>query len=423
MKWRNQFLALFCLLGFGGLGVLYFQHWVIQRPFGIVLFIGEGLAPGRLAATRLYAGGADTRLSLDSMENMALLTNYSSDFATPDQAAAATTLATGIKVANRTIGIDVNGRPITNIVELARARGRVTGLVTDISLTSPTGAAFYAHTANANDRESLAIQLAEGGKFDVLLGGGAADFLALTKNGHRRDERDLIFEMRRAGFELVRSKAELEAIPGWRRPKLLGLFGNESLAYIDQVAAHSDQPRLSDMVRRAIELLQFNPKGFLLIVDAGLMREAAQTNNGERTLAETAELDRAVAVARSYAGRKSTVLVCGDVAIGGLSVNGFPFRKDSGVALLGLNSAGDPTLSWATGPNGVAVYGASKLLSTTQSGEITRAQAPQEPAAVYATAATNTVDDVIAFGSGPGTAVLHGSMDNTTVFKIVRDNL
>ena len=90
MKWRNQLLALFCLLAFAGLGVLYFQHWVVQKPFGIILFIGEGLAPGRLAATRLYVGGADARLTFDSMNHLALLINYSKDFAVPDRAAAAT---------------------------------------------------------------------------------------------------------------------------------------------------------------------------------------------------------------------------------------------------------------------------------------------------------------------------------------------
>src|SRR3954463_8040206 len=92
MKWRNQLLALFCLLAFAGLGVLYFQHWVVQKPFGIVLFIGEGLTPHRLAATRVYVGGADARLALDSMPHLALLANYSKDFAAPDQAAAATAL-------------------------------------------------------------------------------------------------------------------------------------------------------------------------------------------------------------------------------------------------------------------------------------------------------------------------------------------
>src|SRR6266404_2179249 len=118
VKWRNRLLALICLFVFAGLGVVYFKHWVIQKPFGIILFIGEGLAPARLAATRVYAAGADTPLALDSMAHMALLTNYSNDFAAPDQAAAATALATGVKVNNRLIGSDSAGRPLPNLIEL-----------------------------------------------------------------------------------------------------------------------------------------------------------------------------------------------------------------------------------------------------------------------------------------------------------------
>src|SRR5207245_7463337 len=53
VKWRNHMLALVCLLAFAGLGILYFQHWVVQKPFGIILFIGEGLASHRLAATQI----------------------------------------------------------------------------------------------------------------------------------------------------------------------------------------------------------------------------------------------------------------------------------------------------------------------------------------------------------------------------------
>src|SRR5437870_13550694 len=101
VKWRNQLLALFCLLAFAGLGVLYFQHWVIRKPFGIVLFIGEGLAPGRLAPTRAYVGGAATRLRLASMPHVALVTNCSKAFAAPAQAAAAPAIATRVQATHR----------------------------------------------------------------------------------------------------------------------------------------------------------------------------------------------------------------------------------------------------------------------------------------------------------------------------------
>jgi alkaline phosphatase len=355
-----------------------------------------------------------------------LLRNYSNDFAAPDQAAAATALATGTRVNNRLIGSDSEGKALTNLIELARRTGRATGLVTNANLTDPTVAAFYAHTADQNDKAAIAHQLVESLRIDLILGGGAADFLPEAKGGHRRDERDLLLEIRRNGFDLVHSRAELEGIPGWRRPKIFGAFGAAELAYADQIEARGEQPTLSDMVRRAIELLQFNRTGYFLVVDAGLMRKAAEKNNGERTLAETVELDRAVAIARQYAGGKTAIFVCGDVGVGGPTLNGYPFRKDRGIAVLGLNSAGDPWFSWATGPNGGRHYGAAKLAATQEppptSPVPSPPEQPQEPAAFFAPSALTTVDDMVVFGAGPGAEALHGSMDNSALFQIIRDD-
>jgi alkaline phosphatase len=198
------------------------------------------------------------------------------------------------------------------------------------------------------------------------------------------------------------------------------------MAFANQIEQKSDQPSLADMVRRAIELLQYNPGGYLLVVDAGLMRKAAQANQAERTFSETIELDRAVATSRRYAGPKSTIIICGDVGIGGLSLNGFPFRKDSGLALLGLNSAGQPWLTWATGPNGIASYGAVKSTTPRNDGDTdpaTSGPAQLEPATVSTNVALNTVEDVAAFGSGPGSEALQGLLQNTVVFRIIRDEL
>ena len=369
MKWRNQLLAFVCLLAFAGLGILYFNHWVVQKPFGIVLFIGEGLTPHRLAATRVFAGGADARLAIDSMPYLALLTNASRDFATPDQAAAATAIATGTKVKNRSLSVNAEGRPLPTLIELARERGRATGLVTDSEVTDPTSAAFYAHSTGNSDEDTLAQQLLDGSRIDVLMGGGTNHFLPLTKGGARRDGRDLTLEFRRNGYDVVTNRADLESIPAWRRAKLFGAFAPNELAFSTAIEGREEQPALGDMVRRAIELLQYNPGGYLLVVDAGLMRKAAQANQAERTFTETLELDRAVGIARRYAGARALVVVCGDAGIGGLSLNGYPFRKDSGIALLGLNSAGQPWLTWATGPNGLAAYGTVKNAKTNEAAE------------------------------------------------------
>ncbi len=425
MKWRNQILALVCLTIFIALGVLYFRNWVVQKPFAIVLFVGEGLTADRVAATRLYAGGANTKLALESFPALALLSNHSQDFAVPDEAAAATTLATGVKVNNRSLGVGPNDKRLTSIIDLARDKGRAIGLVTNGRLTNPTAAAFYATGKGGAD---LAQQLADERKIDIVLGGGGVSFLPEAKNGQRTDGRDLVLEMRRNGYEIVRTKAELENIPQWRRPRLLGIFSEREMAFGNEIAAGSEQPALADMTRRAIELLQWNAGGYLLIVDAGLMRTAARENQGERTLAETIELDRAIAIASTYVGANSTILVAGNLGIGGLSLNGTPFRRDSGVALLGVNSSGEPALTWATGPNGINTR-APLPEPEPEEEPAPPGEAPfddagaQEPAAAYAPEARSTVNDVLAVGRGPGTEKLHGFLDNTMIFKIIAEQL
>jgi alkaline phosphatase len=178
------------------------------------------------------------------------------------------------------------------------------------------------------------------------------------------------------------------------------------------------------MVRRAVELLQYNQRGYLLIVDAARMREAAEANNAEKTLAETVEFDRTLATVQRYAGGRSTIIACGDVALGGLHVNGFPFRKDSGIALLGLNPAGQPWITWATGPKGMQSYGAAKLPdkgAATPNPESEKEQS--QPAAFYTNSALPTIEDVAAFGSGRGSEALHGTIDNTRIFRVLQDEL
>src|SRR5437899_1218395 len=235
----------------------------------------------------------------------------------------ATAIATGTTVPNGAIAINGDKKPITSIIELAREYGRATGLVTDTKLTDPTSAAFYAHPVDPNDTEKIAAEFVDGGKIDIAMGGGAAQFLPATKGGERQDKRDLLLELRGNGFDIVRTRAELEAIPAWRRPKLFGAFNNAELAFANQVEERDQQPNLSDMVRRAIQLLQYNAGGYLLVVDAGLMRKAAQENNAARTRVQTLALDGAVALARRYVGQKSTITVCGFVARGGMHVRCF----------------------------------------------------------------------------------------------------
>jgi alkaline phosphatase len=403
MRLRNNLLALAILLIFLALGTVYVRFWVVQRPFGIILIVSDALASRHLASARLYADGASHRLAMEQhFPHSAIVRTDSAQFAVADDASAATALATGHKARHHTVGIGENGASVASIVELARQAGRSVGLVTNGRLTDPSSAAFYAHSAKAADADGHALALLSTGVFKVALGGGHDDFLPSGKGGRRHDGRDLLSGLKPPGWEIVRTRGELETASSYREGTLLGLFADGMLASSRERESGVAQPALSDLVRRAVQCLETNYRGYVLVVDDALVSHAASMNEGEQLLRETLELDRAVATAVEYAGEKSLIVVTGRKGIGGFTLSGYPLRQDKGLALLGPTPEGHPAITWATGPKG-----------------------PQsnEPAACQTPSALNTAEDVIALGRGIGAERVRGFIDNTEVFEILRDSL
>ena len=434
MKLRNQLLALFCLLVFLGIGVLYFREWAgPQKPFGIILFIGDGLVSGNLTAARLYDNGADHPLTLESLPNLALVSNYANDFAVPDSPAAASAIATGSKVNNGSIALDPHGQPLPSILDLARTHGRAIGLVTNGCLTDATTAAFYAHAAHSNELENIAAQFSDQAKLDVALGGGAFDFLPSSNGGRRKDGRDLIAELQQKGHEILRTRADLENAAAYSTASRLGIFGDGNFSYAAQTEPGSAQPSLADMTRRAIQFLQVNRNGYLLVVDAELISRAAEQNDGEHTITETIELDRAVATALKYAGGNALIIAVGKHAIGGMALNGYPLRQEHGVGLLGTNAFGFPAIVWASGPNGPAPQPIVAPAPSPESLSAMPTASPalssdssvmkKAPAAFYAPTAVNTAEHTLGIGSGPGSEALRGVIDNTAIFEMLARQL
>jgi len=419
MNLRNQLLALFLVLIFIAAGVLFFHTWVVQKPFGVILFVGDGLVTGNLTAARLYDVGAEHHLTMDTFPHLALVTNYANDFAVPDSPAAASAIATGVKVNNGTIGISPKGRPLQSILELAKQRGRAVGIVTTGGLTDASIAAFYAHVPKSSQIDAIAAQFSQNAMLDVALGGGAQDFTPESKSGHRKDGRDLLLEMKDRKVEIMRSKAELENAAIFTTAPRVGVFANGDLAYSNQIEPGSQEPRLSDMVRRAIEFLELHERGYFLVVDAELISRAAEQNDGEHVLTETVDMDRAIATALRYAGDNAVVLAVGEHATGGMTLNGYPLRQEHGVGLLGVNAFGYPAIAWATGPQGLQ----KPAVTGTAQGSPAPSPSGNQPAAFYAPTAIDSAQDVIAVGKGPGTEALKGVIDNTQIFQILESGL
>ena len=415
MKTRNLLIALTCIALFILAGVLYFKSWVVQKPFAVILITSDGLNSSALAAARIYDGGADKNLALESMPHLGLLKLTSNEFAVPDAPAAASALATGRRVKQNALSVDSDGKKITTLLELAANAGRKTGIVTNAAVVDPAVSAFYAHQMDGQNLVEIAATLPDLSNVDLLLGGGEKYFLPVDKGGIRTDGQDLVLALRQKEWTVARTKAELAAVQSWSTSRILGVFNRDNLAKSRAIASGTEEPSLEEMVKSAISILQFNTQGYFLVIDAGLIEKAARENSGETFLSETIALDNAVAVTRKYAGDSALIIVAGKQAPGGFRMNGYPFRQDQGAAVIGVNARGIPSLTWSTGPHA----------SPNNSAE--PAQLPSgalvEPSTVYTPEALNVVDDPLIFSFGPGTEKLTGYIDAKDVFTLIHSKL
>jgi len=92
------------------------------------------------------------------------------------------------------------------------------------------------------------------------------------------------------------------------------------------------------------------------------------------------------------------------------------------------NESSNTSLTWATGPKGIRIPDASPPDDSMEPAKTIPAATSlsplsSQPAAIYAKSARKTTDDVVAFGTGLGADALHGTLESTAIFEIVRDNL
>lgn len=303
----------------------------------VILMIGDGMGPSHFAAARFYSNrllGKDLQMSqVMQCGRIAILLNDAADTMIPESAGAATQIATGERANWGVASTASDGTtPLPTVLELAKKRGMSTGLVTTSAITDATPAAFVAHVSNRNDQEAIAAQIAQSG-VELLLGGGGGFFLSQAQKGDRKDGRNLLEEMRRAGYTVVSNAGELQHAHG---AKILGLFHPGWMNFeIDR--ANTNEPSLAEMTAKALDLLSRNQRGFFLMVEGGRIDHASHMNDAATTIREVLAFDEAVGDALQFqkAHRNTLLIITADHETGGLSLIGHD--RDSEEKYVGPN--------------------------------------------------------------------------------------
>lgn len=289
----------------------------------VILFVGDGMGMASIDLARTVLAGSDGYLDFERAEYTGIQKTHSADSLVTDSAAAATALATGFKTNNAWLSITPDGRSVKTLVEAAREAGKATGLVTTVTITHATPAAFGAHTTS-RDELPVADQYAALKTADVYMGGGLAFFVPRSAPGSKRsDERNLVREFQEAGYSYVSSRAQLLSASA-PTGKLLGLFAQGHLPYyIDRPFLGVDVPTLAEMTQKALDILSRDPEGFFLMVEAGKPDWANHGHDAMTATMEIYELNEAVNAALNFleVDPSTLIVVTADHETGGVGLS------------------------------------------------------------------------------------------------------
>ncbi|MDD5462189.1 MAG: alkaline phosphatase [Methylococcales bacterium] len=471
----------------------------------IILFVGDGMGVSTVTAARIYDGqqkgghGEENSLSFEKLPYLALSKTYSVDQQTPDSAPTMTAMVTGVKTIGDSLSVNqfvahsepdaniVNANKLTTILERAKSDGMSVGIVSTARITHATPAATYAHTTNRDwegDSDlpagatvpDIAAQLIDfniNGGIDVALGGGRTRFIPKTATdpeygiaGKRKDGRDLTADWinKHNNARYVWNKEQFDAIDPNATDHLLGLFEPSHVHYEADRIAHdkAGEPSLTEMTRKAIDILKKNKNGYFLMVEGGRIDHAHHSGNAYRALTDTQQLAAAVQAAMEKTNTKETLIIVTADHSHVFTIGGYPQR---GNPILGLTQgvgASSPDLDMLGLPyttlnyaNGTGYTGASNLQPAGSKTFTTpntaswpsgseghnpasfspafgrpllvnpQVQAPDylQETIIPLGAETHAAEDVAIFAGGPKAHLFHGVMEQNVIYHVMAEAL
>ena len=262
-----------------------------------------------------------------------------------DSAAGATAFATGVRTYNGAVSVDVDGNPVTTLLEHAKDLRKATGLVTTAQVTDATPAAFGSHVPDRGDQSEIARQFIEVTKPDVILGGGEDWWYPVgdpgaypddpADRGPRRARAPSATSSQRAegvGYDYVEHARGARRDPVGPGPRAVRQRGDVRAGPEGQGDEYAPVVPLTTMTAKALDILSRDRHGFFLVVEEEAIDEMAHNNNAARTIQAGQALDATVALVREYVAkhRDTLVVVVGDHETGGLAIENVDREDESG---------------------------------------------------------------------------------------------
>ncbi|MEN8255337.1 MAG: alkaline phosphatase [Verrucomicrobiota bacterium] len=358
-----------------------------KKAKNIIFMVPDGMGLSDVTAARIFKGGPDgDPLSFELLKQTGYQRTHSANSTVTDSSAAAAAWATGDKYNNGQISWHSDTDMPETILEIAKKKGKATGLVATSDITHATPAAFGAHVSARKSEGEIARQYIEETEVDVLLGGGIANNRSNSPLPPEDLEALVDSATNEYGYAYADTLAELESATCGG--KILGLFkqGGKTLERFRVDPANSyplHEPTLPEMTKAALKVLSRDKDGFFLMVEGSQIDWRNHAHDIKGMIAETLAFEESVKVVIEWLDSEPSrwmhtlLIVVPDHETGGFQING-PYGR--------LSKTGDIVeAGWTTG--------------------------------------SHTAVDTLVWSEGVGSEYLGGPMDNTDIFHVMKQVL
>ena len=288
-----------------------------DKPLKVILMVGDGMGLSQVSSSFFFN---DQPTNFWRFKHIGLINTTSSSHRITDSAAGATAFSCGEKTYNGAINVDSAGAPLKNITEILAGKNYKNGLVSTSSITHATPACFFA-VADKRSKEELIASQMHTSHIDIFTGGGQKFFAA------REDRINYLDSLVAADFEV-------------HTDQLLPAANMNPESKYGFLLAEGAMPKMTegrgDFLKSAVELsiayLNKNKEGFFLMVEGSQIDWGGHANDGEYTITEMVDFDKAIGAALDFAEKdgNTLVIVTADHETGGFTLSATTTTDETG---------------------------------------------------------------------------------------------
>ncbi|MCX8028427.1 MAG: alkaline phosphatase [Brevinematales bacterium] len=302
-------------------------------PKNIIIMIGDGMGLGAISAYYL----ANTNANLSKFKKIGLMSTYAEGSLVTDSAASGTALSTGYKTKNGHIATLPDGKIVPTVMEVAKKKGKVTGIIVTCSITHATPATFYAHVSSRLNETEIATFVTNQ-TIDLFIGGGLSFFLPTTTtipsqstyseetNQQPTATSNLVDILLKLGYNIITNYEDLKNYNPAKFEKILALL---EPIHLPPILSGNRKTTLAEMTKKSLDLLSKNKEGFILMVEGSQIDWEAHANNHKGLIEEMRDFDNAVGIAIDFVLKNpdTLLIVTSDHETGGVSIIGGVLNK------------------------------------------------------------------------------------------------